>query len=251
MRPFLRALLQPKYLLANLPAGYWPDLASDYVAAYQQAFPSAGGAAERLPSRTAILLSMAVAEHETSNARAWPGTNNFGAVQLRSLTPAELAAYEAGTLKAGDYTPSRDGVLHVDTHPIPGGDEPYPVWFAAFPRRIDGIAHFLRTLYRDSAGAPDVDGATPSSLAAAMWQGGYYEETDHGKGAVRPVGHRSAPFPPEEAARIADYAGAVDRCLGIIVGALGAGWDFGRDAVAGVDGVTSDPAAAGKADPAA
>jgi hypothetical protein len=213
----------------TLPDGYWPSLLDDYVAAYQQAFPSAGGAAERTPSRNALLLACSVAEHETNNGRAWPGTNNFGAVQLRGLTLQEKTAFDDGNLKAGDYTPDRTGVLHVDTHPSPSGSIPYPVWFAAFDERTDGIAHYLKALYRLSDSEPDKDDATCASVVLHMYEHGYFEEFDHHRGIVRPVGKRVPPLLPEEQARVDDYAGAVNGCLAMIAGAL-TSWDYGRDA---------------------
>ena len=57
----------------SLDPNYWPQLAADYDRAAQQAFG-------RTISRDALCLAMAVAEHETNNSRAWPGSWNFGAV---------------------------------------------------------------------------------------------------------------------------------------------------------------------------
>ena len=223
----------------TLPPGYWPALLSDYVIAYQQAFPTAGGSSEATPSRGALILACSVAQHETQNGLAWPGTNNFGAVQLRGLTLQEKTAFDDGTLKSGDYTPDRTGVLHVDTHPSPSGSIPYPVWFAAFPDRILGIAHYLKALYRLSDSEADRDGATCESLVLHMYEHGYFEEFDHHRGIVRPVGKRSVPLLPEEQARVDDYAGAVNACLAMICGALTA-WDYGRD----INTETPDPARA-------
>ncbi len=204
-------------------ATYWCGLAADYLTAYATCFPSAGGIASEPSHRNAIVLAMSVAEHETNNSRAWPGTNDFGATQLRGLTPAELAAFQAGTLKAGDYTPSRDGVLHVDTHPTPSGPQRYPVWFAAFPTRVEGIAHFLKVLWRLSGGVADQDGCTSAGLAAEMYMRGYYEGAHAG---ARPVGQRNPPLTMPELANIADYGGAVEACRGTIEPQLAA-WDYG------------------------
>jgi hypothetical protein len=190
-----------------LDASYYVPLASDYLTAYGVCWPGA------VATREGLVIAMSVAEHETNNGRAWPGQNNFGAVQLRSLTPQELEAFEAGTLKAGDYTLTRDGCLRVDTHPGPNGPIPYPMWFAAFPTRPLGIAHFLRVLWRLSDGAPDADGATCATVAEAMFVRGYFEGTHHG---ARPVGQRVDPLTAPEAANVADYAGAVHRCYATI-----------------------------------
>ena len=204
---------------------YWTDLAADYLTAWSLAFPSPGGIASEPSHRNAIIIACSIAEHETNNGRAWPGTQNFGAVQLRSLTADERAAYDAGTLKAGDYTPTRDGVLHVDTNP-PG--IPYPIWFAAFDSRPAGIAHFLKVLWRLSAGAPDVEGATCADVALAMYLHGYYEGAHPG---ARPSWKRVPPLTPLEAANVADYAHAAQACRDRIEPAL-ASWDYGRDQVA-------------------
>jgi hypothetical protein len=209
----------------GLPDGYWPALLDDYVAAYQAAFPTAGGAAESTPSRNALILACSVAEHETNNGRAWLGTNDFGATQLRPLTVQEMTAFQAGTLKAGDFTPSRDGVLHVDTHPSPSGPVPYPVWFAAFPTRVEGIAHFLKVLWRLSSSYADDPAATPFGLADAMYQHGYYEGAHPG---ARPVGKRAYPLNAGEQANVTDYANAIAACMGEIAANLTA-WDYGRD----------------------
>ena len=231
--------------MAALPADYWPSLAADYVTAYMQAFPNAGGGAESTPSRNAILLCMSVAEHETNNGRAWPGTNNFGAVQLRPLTLQERTAFDDGILHAGDYTPNRDGVLHVDTHPGPSGAIPYPVWFAAFADRVAGIAHFLRVLYRLSDSAPDAADASPGSVAKAMYLHGYYEGAHHG---ARPLGQRTDPLTSPEQANVDDYTHAVTACLATIAGALGS-WDYGPPPPS--EPLIPDPTGGGTQEPAA
>jgi hypothetical protein len=214
----------------TLPADYWTLLADDYVAAYKSAF----GAEGQTPGRVAILVAMSVAEHETNNGRAWPGTNNFGAVQLRSLTADERAAYHAGTLKSGDYDAAHDGVLHVDTHPLGNGaSEPYPVWFAAFPTRVEGVAHFLKTLWRTSESAPDAPDATVLSVVTEMYCGHYFEDRFQDD---RPwQARRAQPLSAPEQKDVEDYAGllnggGVNACYATICGALGA-WDFGRDPV--------------------
>lgn len=204
---------------------YWLSLAEDYLTAYAQAFPSAGGIASEPSHRNAIVIAMSCAEHETNNSRAWPGTWNFGAVQLRGLTAAELDAFHAGTLKAGDYLPDHSGVLHVDTHPTAAGSVPYPVWFYAAPTRVLGIVHFLKTLWRLSSCDPDNEDATCATTAQAMYMHGYYEGWHAG---ARPVAKRVLPLTPPETANVADYAGAMQKCRDVIEPAL-TGWDYGRD----------------------
>lgn len=195
----------------SLDPNYWRDLAEDYARAGMQAFG-------RCLTRDCICLAASVAQHETCNGEAWPGTNNFGAVQLRQLNLQERADFQQGTLKAGDYTASRDGVLHVDTHPTPSGPVPYPVWFAAFPDRVSGIAFFLTTLWRLSDGVAESQGCTPNELAMRMYLHGYYEGAHAGG---RPLGQRAVPLLAGEQANVADYAGAIARCLVTISGALG------------------------------
>lgn len=191
---------------------YWQALLSDYDAAAREVFG-------RTVDRGALLLAASVAEHETNNGLAWPGSFNFGACQLRGLTSAELGAFATGALKAGDYTPSHDGVLHVDTHP-PG--IPYPVWFAAFPTRVAGIGFFLRTLWRLSAAAPEAPGATPASVALAMYRNHYYEGRHIDD---RPwIKERPLPLSPSEQANVDNYAVAIAKCLDVIVLHLG-GWE--------------------------
>jgi hypothetical protein len=199
---------------------YWTALADDYAAA-------APGALGHNPPRSALLLAMSVAEHETNNGRAWPGAWNFGAVQLRALTAAEQAAFASGQLHAGDYTRATGradvprGILQIDTHPGPNGPERYGVWFAAFDTRVQGIAYYLRTLWRLTGGAAESPDATCATVAEAMYRHGYFEGSHHG---ARPMGARTGPLTPPEAANVADYAADMARCLATIGPALD-GWD--------------------------
>jgi hypothetical protein len=200
--------------------GYWPALAEDYARAYLLVYG-------KCATREALELAMSVAQHETCNGEAWPGSFNFGAVQLRQLTLGEQADYKTGLLKAGDRFAGQPwpgppgGELHVDTHPTPQGPQPYPIWFAAFPDRVSGIAYFVRALWRLSSGVADSPGCTAQDLAEQMYLHGYYEGAHAGG---RPLGKRYLPLTPPEAANVADYATAVDRCLQMIVAALGS-WE--------------------------
>ena len=215
----------------TIAAEWWVELAKDYLDAWTQAFPSPGGMASEPSHRWGIELAMSVAQHETQNSMAWPGSWNFGAVQLRGLTAEEHAAFNAGTLKAGDFLPDHSGVLHVDTHP-PG--VPYPVWFFAAPTRVLGIVHFLQTLYRLTGGEFTSDAATAASTALAMYIRHYYEGRhvdDRPWQAARKV-----PLSAPEQSNVDEYAGAIQKCLDVIVPML-TGWDYGLDPAAGV---TSD-----------
>lgn len=212
---------------------YWTALRDDYFAAYARR--NAGVLTER-----AFRLACAVAEHETNNGEAWPGTYNFGAVQLRGLTPDETARYAAGELKAGDrFAGNPGGALHVDTHPTPRGPQPYPVWFAAFPSRVDGIDYFLHTLSRLTSGVLGPTRgpawlcveATPELVATAMLLGCYYEGSHAG---MRPCGHRSLPLTVPETKNRDDYATAIQRGMDLLASVLGPLPEY---APAGVGGV--------------
>lgn len=190
---------------------YWLALYSDYAAAWTKQF---GGQA----LQNTLLIAMSVAEHETNNGRAWPGTNNFGAVQLRPLTAQEYDRWQIGTLKAGDTFPGDPGgVLHIDTHPTPSGPKPYPVWFAAFAARVDGIAYFLATLGRLSGKPLFAPDATTATVAKAMYQHGYFEGAHAG---ARGVGYRVDPLNAGEQANVNDYAAACARILPILKAAI-------------------------------
>lgn len=190
--------------------GYWATLANDYTTAGAGLSPHC------------LLLAMAVAEHETNNGRAWPGTFNFGAVQLRACTPEELGAYHSGALQPGDrISGNPGGVLHIDTHPTPAGPAPYPVWFVAFSRQVDGVTYFLRTLLRLTGGALTAPGANGSSVARAMYMHGYFEGAHPG---ARPYNQRKPPLLPAEEANVADYAAAIVACVDRIIPLLPQGW---------------------------
>ena len=196
---------------------YWQGLYADYVTASAKCFGTA-------KSKNALLLAMSVAEHETNNGRAWPHTNNFGAVQLRSCTAAELDQIKAGTLKAGDtYAGSPGGVLHIDTHPVKGGSIPYPVWFVYFgDDRVSGIAYFLRTLLRLSAACLDADATcNAKDLCDQMYAHHYFEGFHPDDKPFQGV--RSLPLDAIEQKTSDEYAGAVSACWTTISGALGTG----------------------------
>lgn len=195
------------------PDTYWREL----EAAYETAFASAFG---REAERFDVLLAMLVAELETQNGRAWPGTWNFGAVQLRALTADELAHYHAGTLKAGDTFPGNPGgVLHVDTHPTTSGPQFYPVWFAAFPTRLDGIRYFLKSAVYATAGElAAAHTGDDAKLARAMYLRGYYEG---GAPGARPWWQRTEPLNAAEEKNVAAYAHAMDAHRSAITAALG------------------------------
>lgn len=233
---------------------YWRALADDYASACEQI--ALLFAAMGLPTKAFILHAMSVAEHETRNGLAWPGENNFGAVQLRALNQAELVDYQSGKLHAGSRTTETHrsdvplGALHVDTHPGPRGAVPYPVWFAAFPTRVEGVSYFLKIFVRLSLitttplaiapadvglhahmfeadpshplseSAAAVDGATAHDVAAAMYRHGYYEGFAAG---ARPLAQRTGAFTVPEQLNVDAYAAAMTRCWNVIAPSL-ASW---------------------------
>lgn len=201
-----------------MDVSYWQALYADYV--------TAASKTGQTWTKEMLLVAMACAEHETNNGRAWPHTNNFGAVQLRSCNPDELGRISAGTLKAGDTFPSPapghpGGVLHIDTHPVKGGSIPYPVWFVYFgDDRVAGIQYFLQVLWRLSAGCLAVEATCNcSDCATQMYCHHYFEgfvQDDRPFQAVRAL-----PLSTNEQKDVDAYAGAMQACWNIITTAIG------------------------------
>jgi Putative peptidoglycan binding domain len=134
-----------------------------------------------VPSKHAVLMCCAVAEHETSCGDAWNHAGNWGAIQRRTMTPAEKDIVKQG----GKATPS-DAFeqLHGDSSPINGR---YQTWFWAFPA---GITYPQAELAGDAAGAwklldvllekrPSIkaliDVIDVQTLASNMYHTHYYE----------------------------------------------------------------------------
>jgi len=187
----------------------------------------------RPPRKHEALLALSVAEHETNCGDAWPGENNWGAVQWRVPTKAEKDMIASGDLKAGSRVPG--GALHRDSSPTTGA---YWVWFRAFDSEIDGASWFVKILISDRlpcARVAEDDASSPADLAKAMYETGYYE----GIHDPRKPGGREA--------NIADYAGAITRIYYVIAEAL-KDWDTGYPE--GVDnGPISRPAPATEPSP--
>ena len=168
------------------------------------------------PSFSTFLLPLAQADFETNDGDAWPFAHNWGACDLRALTPAELAAAEAGELTAGSWLHADGtsggahraddkGILQVDSHP---GGTTFRVWFASFPDDVAGAAYFLRIVCRSAKAVLLDPFASPLSYSTALYLGCYYEGRHTG---ARPCGHRSEPLNTGESANVADYAGVVAR----------------------------------------
>ena len=114
----------------------------------------------RPPNLAAIQAGQAVARGETFYGNAWPGTNNWGAVQC-------AAADASGQCPVGTY-PS------TDTHPTSsGGAIPYAACFCTFSTAQAGAQKFLNTWLHDVAGV--LGSANTYDYALAMYQHHYYE----------------------------------------------------------------------------
>jgi len=113
------------------------DKANAVVAAWKKRYGT-------VPSKHAVLMCCAVAEHETKCGDSWNRAGNWGAIQRRAMTQAERDIAKTGTVP----TPS-DAFeqLHGDSSPINGR---YQTWFWAFP---PGNVYPDAQLAGDAAGA--------------------------------------------------------------------------------------------------
>jgi hypothetical protein len=174
-----------------------------------------------VPTKHAVILSMAVAEFETHLGDAggsWKGEHNWGAVHKRSLTQAEAATLASHSISpSGDtatasaravVTPTApDEALHVDDSP----NGKYFVWFWAFPTHVEAAKKYLTTLIANRPGVRGViDGGTAGDVATAMYQSKYFSGVHKG----------------DDAANISDYAKNVaTKALAIESALSEAGWD--------------------------
>lgn len=184
------------------------------------------------PSLSTFLLPMAQAMFETNLGDSWKNAANWGACDLRALTPQEQAACVAGALKAGDWLHSDGtsggphraddkGILQVDSHP---GGTTFRVWFAAFPDDVAGAAYFLRIVCRSSKAVLLDPNASPLSYATALYLGCYYEGVHTG---ARPCGHRTLPLNAGEATNVNSYMTVVASRASVLAGLLTqAGWSL-------------------------
>jgi hypothetical protein len=175
-----------------------------------------------LPTKHAVILSMAVAEFETHLGDAggsWKGEHNWGAVHKRSLTQAEASTLsshsivptggEAAVASARSVvTPTApDEALHIDDSP----NGKYFVWFWAFPNHVEAAKKYLTTLIANRPGVKSViDQGTANDVARAMYQSKYFSGVHKG----------------DDEANINDYAKNVASNALAIESALSmAGWD--------------------------
>jgi len=98
----------------------------------------------QLPTKHAVVMTCAVAEHETVCGDAWNHSGNWGAIQRRPMTANERAVAGAGgTPQPTDAFEQ----LHGDSSPINGH---YATWFWSFP---SGVIYEPAGLAGDAAGA--------------------------------------------------------------------------------------------------
>jgi len=153
----------------------YSDKANAVVTAWKKRYSSA------VPSKHAVVVCCAVAEHETLCGDAWNHSGNWGAIQRRVMTPQEKEiARQGGTPSPTDAFEQ----LHGDSSPINGR---YETWFWAFPR---AVVYLPAELDGDAAGAwklldvlldkrpaikSIVDVVDVPTLASNMYHTHYYE----------------------------------------------------------------------------
>jgi hypothetical protein len=171
----------------------WHDKADAFVHGWR----------ERLgvdPPLNAVVLGLAVAQHETACGDAWAGEHNWGAVQKRVLnaeektllsskgivpyhrrvvrdgkpvTESSVPAARAAIAEAG--LPLDREALHIDSSPGKGW---YFVYFWAFPNDVEGASFFIKILAVNRASCRAVmlnDKGTEHQLAEGMYNSRYYE----------------------------------------------------------------------------
>lgn len=192
------------------------------------------------PPAGAVVLVLAVAQHETRCGDAWPGENNWGAVQdadkgvqarMRdALRAAGLAAHPSRVDEAKALLTTaglRTDGLHVDSSP---GKGYYWVYFVTFPTEAEGAAHLVRTLAERRASCRAVleSGGSAMALAQAMYNSRYYEGF-HKRGVhyERQADGRWYPVPSKtstswtgEELNVAAYGGALQSLSRTITSAL-------------------------------
>lgn len=136
------------------------------------------------PTKHAIVLVLAVAEHETPGGGP-KGAHNWGGVKKRPLSPGEAALLAAHGVRAADgpsavaaaralLSAGPDEILYRDSSP----EGWHFAWFWRSDTEERAARRLLQTLV---AARPKVrailDGATPLELARAMYETRYYTGT--------------------------------------------------------------------------
>jgi hypothetical protein len=145
------------------------------------------------PTLHAVVLGLAVAQHETACGDAWPGEHNWGAVQKRVPNAQEKAALAkagvvpspknvarareviAAAIEAGECQPLTNEALHCDSSPGKGW---YFVYFWAFKTDVGGASLFVKILATNRKNCKAVllnDHGTEMQLADGMYATRYYE----------------------------------------------------------------------------
>ncbi len=169
----------------------------------------------KLPSRNAVVLVCAVAEHETRCGDAWNHAHNWGAIQRRAMTPSERAI-----VQAGGTPPPKDAFeeLHGDSSPVNGR---YQTWFWKFPDDVQGANQLLEVLLdRRGTIKARIDTLTTDELARIMYLTRYFEGFHDPRpkpGEVVPPGGLTQ----GQLANIADYAAAIGRTAAAFSAGLG------------------------------
>jgi len=217
-------------LAAPSPQPRWWEKADAFAAGWLKDV----GHAASLP---AVALGLAQAQHETLCGDAWPGEHNWGAVQHRRPTAAELAilaglapspstvaaarkllsdAVAAGSVPAPDHC-----ALHVDSSPLLPPPRWYWMFFWAFPDDLGGAELFTRQITVNRPACCQIlSQATGDwspeceSFSAALYASRYYEGVNDPR---TPAGRQR---------NIDDYAGALLRLAPGIASAL-ASWTPG------------------------
>lgn len=153
----------------------YEDKASALVTAWKARYQGA------TPTKHAVVMCCAVAEHETNCGDAWNHAGNWGAIQRRSMNAAERKVVANG----GKPQPTDSfEELHGDSSPINGR---YAAWYWAFPQAVE---YPPAGLAGDAAGAwkllevllderptikNSIDSIDVQTLASDMYHTRYYE----------------------------------------------------------------------------
>lgn len=219
----------------------WYTKANAYALAWREVFGLEA-------PKSAVVLGLAVAEHETHCGDSWPGENNWGACQLRALNAAEHEAVAGipphpsnvdearAALEAHGLNEPKGG-LHADYSP--NKKAYYFVWFAKFATEAEGAHYCVHVLAEQRPTCRTVMTAAMGSeyeLAEKMYASHYYEGFRNPKALYEKYAgawHTIAPSDPAQGPRstgaalnIADYAGALSNLTPGIRAAL-ADWSAG------------------------
>lgn len=136
------------------------------------------------PPRPAVVLGLAVAEHETRCGDAWPGEYNWGAVQDRRLNDDEKAAIASIAPHPSTVAAAREALkaagqrwngLHVDSSP---GKGYYWIFFRVHADDAAGASDFVKVIAINAgrqACKEALEAGSAFMLADAMYRTRYYE----------------------------------------------------------------------------